>query len=167
MHVRCLPRCMPRVLDQTVSAPGRDARLGPCVTLAPATTPRRSKDDSSACKNQKMANLDWPEEERVERAIQEALRLGWSLHVDEDAGQWRAWGAPLIHGTGVFGRDLPGGVSQAEVAQAGMADQAGMAAQKSAQASGRNFATGASRADAAEAGLAAIQQLVRGGGSGR
>jgi hypothetical protein len=122
---------------------------------------------SSACKNYRVANPDWLEEERVERAIREARSLGWSLHVDEEAGQWRVWGAPSIRGTGVIGGDLAGGVSQAEVAHAGMADEAGMAVQKPAQASGRNFATRASRADAAEAGLAAIQQLVRGGGSGR
>jgi hypothetical protein len=105
---------------------------------------------------------DWPEEERVETAITEARSLGWSLHVDEEAGEWRAWGAPSIPGTGVFARDLPGGVTSAEAAEAGMA-----AIQQSAGAARRVFATRAGRADAAEAGLAAIRDLVERGGSGR
>jgi hypothetical protein len=116
----------------------------------------------SACKNRSVTDPDWPEEERVERAIQEARSLGWSLHVDKQAGEWSAWGAPSIPGTGVFARDLPGGVSQVEAAEAGMA-----AIQQSAGVSRRDFGTRASPADAAEVGLAAIRDLVERGGSRR
>jgi hypothetical protein len=95
--------------------------------------------------------------ERIEQAILEARRLGWSVYVEEESGRWQAWGAPSIPGTGVFARDLPTDTTQAEAEEAGLEAIVGAGG-----VSRREVAAGATEAEAAEAGLTAIREIVRG-----